>query len=129
MAHVNAITTYEGLAVPGAWAKDYTGREHNVPGGAMLDPAQFAGNVPSGTVIGRTYAERDAGDGFGPADALDDEIFILLFDVEDPDVSPECELYRHGSLVAENLLPGWGGLAAGIQTALRANYQTIIAAP
>lgn len=50
------------------------------------DSATYAGTtgikrVVSGTAIGRTYTERDAGTGYGPAAAADDEIYLLAFDV------------------------------------------------
>ncbi len=149
-----------------AWAGDYFNREHMIPGGAKLDPAQFndtdavtvtvgaagaaaaATSVPvaallgpipngtvlsfgttkfatltaaaatgattltvspiptalvsgdtatypgvgtsktvqSGTVVGRTLTERNAGTAFGPAGAADDEVYIVCFDVLDATV-------------------------------------------
>jgi hypothetical protein len=84
--------------------------------------------VPSGTAIGRTIAERDAGTGFGPAAAADDEVFLTAFDVLDPSVNPDVELYRHGSIVKENFLPAFTGLASGVQTKLRALYQCTLGA-
>lgn len=86
--------------------------------------------VPSGTAIGRTQAEKDAGDPFGPADAGDDEIFLTYFDVLDPSVDPKAEVYRpgSGSIVKTNFLPEWTGLAAGLQTKLRSLYQTTVGA-
>jgi hypothetical protein len=98
------------------------------------DTATYAGverltTVPSGTLVGRTYTERDAKTGFGPAVNTDDEIYLLVFDVPDVATNPECALYRHGSLVKETFLPGWTTLATALKTAVRANYQTTIAAP
>jgi len=78
--------------------------------------------VASGTVIGRTIAERDAGTAFGPADASDDEVYITCFDVYDASVNPDVELYRPNSIVKENFLPGWSGLASGVKTKVRAAY-------
>lgn len=86
----------------------------------VTDPSPVT--VVSGTVIGRTIAERDAGTNFGPADAADDEIFIVVNDVYDASINPDVELYRPGSIVKENFLPGWSGLAAGVQTDVRARY-------
>lgn len=79
-------------------------------------------SVPSGTVIGRTIAERDAGTGYGPAAAADDEIYIIPFDIENVAVIDDCELYRHGSAVKENYLPGWSALASGVQDKIREFY-------
>lgn len=61
--------------------------------------------VRSGTVLGRTIAERDAATGYGPAIDTDDEIFLLAFDVDDADENADCELYRHNKQVFENYLP------------------------
>lgn len=112
------------------WAGDYLGREHQIPGGARLDAAQFAADattgrrpVPSGTFIGRTLAERDAGTGFGPADTVgDEEMYLSVFDVVDANNNPDVELYRHNSVVKENFLPGWAGLTAAVKTAVRDLY-------
>lgn len=122
-------TTGPTLASP-VWAGDYLNREHLVPGGAHLDAAAFTAdaqgrkNVVAGTAIGRTYAERDAGTGFGPASDLDDEIYLVALDVTDAAVNPAVELYRHGSIVKENFLPNWAGLSAAVQAAIRDAYDT-----
>lgn len=91
------------------------------------DAATYAGvgvtvTVPSGTVVGRTLAERDAGTGFGPAAAADDEVYITCFDVYDASMNGDIELYRPNSIVKENFLPGFATLAAGVVTKLRAAY-------
>lgn len=91
------------------------------------DTAIYAGFslkfVPSGTVIGRTLAERNAGTGYGLAAAADDEIYILAFDVTDASIDNDAVLYRHGRVVKENFLPGFAGLAGGLVTVLRTLYQ------
>lgn len=66
--------------------------------------------IPSGTEIGRTFAERDAGTAFGPAATTDDEIFLTAFDVDDARRNADVEIYRHGSLVKENYLPNYTAL-------------------
>lgn len=92
------------------------------------DTATYAGvgvrNVPSGTLIGRTIAERDAGTGYGPWATGDDEVFLLAFDVTDPSINNDCELYRNGqtSIVKETFLPNWANWTAGMKTALRLAY-------
>lgn len=90
------------------------------------DTATYAGtgstHVPSGTVVGRTITERDASEGFGPADAADDEIYIVALEVTDVTALDDVELYRHGRVVKENFLPGWSSLASGVQDAVRAAY-------
>jgi hypothetical protein len=82
--------------------------------------------IPSGTALGRTWAERDAGTGYGPAVASDEETVLLAFDVEDVNVNNDGVLYRPkgGGVVKENLLPEVmaGTLDAGVLADLRANY-------
>lgn len=110
------------------WAGDFLSRDHLVPMPAKVDAAQWVADadgrkpIPSGTPIGRTIAERDAGDAFGPADAADDEVFLLAFDIPDAVLNDDAELYRPGSAVKENFLPGWAGLAAGVKTVIRDLY-------
>lgn len=94
------------------------------------DTATYAGAgtfkkvIPSGTAIGRTFAERASGTAFGPADASDDEVYLVAFDVEDAANLPDVELYRHKSIVKENFLPGFSTLASGVLTKIRAAYST-----
>lgn len=114
------------------WMADYGSRDHLVPGGHKVNSADAGfvadGNgrkpIPSGTPLGRTIAERDAGTGFGPAAATDPEteVFLLAFDVSDALKNDDCELYRPGSVVKENFLPGFGSLVAGVITFLRNRY-------
>jgi hypothetical protein len=85
--------------------------------------------VPSGTLVGRTWAERAANTGFGPAADADDEVYLIAFDVEDVQHNPDCELYRHGSIVKENYLPVFTGLSATLQGKIRSQYQTTLGAP
>lgn len=91
------------------------------------DTATFQGSgkryVPSGTCIGRTFAEAEANRGFGPAVATDEQIYLLLHTVIDADQNPDCELYRHGGAIKLNHLPGYAGLPAGVQQAIRDNYE------
>jgi hypothetical protein len=91
------------------------------------DTARYAGvgvrNVPSGTLLGRTIAEREATTGYGPWASGDDEVYLLAFDVTDPSINADCELYRNYSIVKENFLPGWTNYTAGMKTALRLAYK------
>lgn len=81
--------------------------------------------VKAGTLVGRTYAERDAGTNFGVAVATDDEIYLLAFDTTDAAINPECELLRHNTLVRDHLLPGWTDLSADLKAKVRSLYQTV----
>lgn len=96
------------------------------------DAATYAGvgkkTIKAGTLIGRTFTERGNGVGFGPANAAgpDDEMYLVAFDVTDAAMSPDVELYRHGRVVKENFLPGWSGLSAPTQAAIRARYQCVV---
>lgn len=95
------------------------------------DVATYAGTglrtVVAGTPVGRTFAERDAGTGFGPAATTDDEFYLLALDVIDADKMTECELYRHQRAVRENVLPNWAGLSTQMKAKIRALYQCFIA--
>lgn len=82
--------------------------------------------IPSGTALGRTIAERNAGTGFGPAIDTDAEIFLNFFEVTDAAAIDDVELYRPGGTVYENFLPAFSTLAAGVQAALRDRYQCTI---
>lgn len=84
-----------------------------------LDPQKV---IPSGTIIGRTIAERDAGTGFGPAADADDEIYIAAFDITDADEVDDVELYRPNSVVYENFLPGWASASVAVKAAVRDKY-------
>lgn len=118
------------LASP-VWAGDYGSRDHLIPGGAKLNAADFTAGadgkkfVPSGTVVGRTIAERDASTGYGPAAATDAETFIIYHDVADALHINDCTLYRPGGIVKENFLPGFGALASGVKDNVRALYRCV----
>lgn len=126
MAGIKYGTPVSGVSLP--WVGDELAREHVVAGGFMLHAPDFSVNpsgsgrklVESGTLVGRTYAERDAGTGFGPAGAEDDEVYLLLYDVYDANENPEAALYRHNSLVYEDKLPEATDIAV-----VRENYQTL----
>lgn len=190
------------LAQP-VWAADYGSRDHLVPGGAKVDPAQFAGDsgtfvvvgaagalaaatsvpvdalgaaIPNGTVLsfggakfarltaaaaagattltvaalptalvdndtaeyvgtdgsvkrilngtllGRTFAERDNSDPLGPLASGDEEVFILYHDIDDASVVADAELYRPGSIVKENFLPDFSGQSSAVKALVRAAY-------
>ncbi len=81
--------------------------------------------VKAGTLVGRTYAERDAGTNFGIAEATDDEIYLLAFDTVDAMINAECELLRHNTLVRDHLLPGWAALSTDLKAKVRSLYQTV----
>lgn len=128
MSKMTAVTTSESSPV---WAGDYLSREHVLPGGSNVVAADWTADsdgrkvIPSGTVLGRTYAEREAGTGFGPAADTDDEILIAAYDVTNAVDLTDVELYRPGSVVKENFLPDWDTLSAAVKASIRANYQTI----
>lgn len=115
------------------WAGDDIDRLNVLPGGALLNISSIPTNtegkkyIQSGTLLGRTFTERAAGTGFGIADvATDEEIYLLMFDVQDAADNDEIELYRHNRLVYENSLPGWAAMPAAQKTWIRANYECIV---
>jgi hypothetical protein len=79
-------------------------------------------NIPSGTIIGRTRAERDAGTPFGAPADTDEEFFLVAFDITDADVVSDVELYRYNSVVYENFLPDFAGASATVKAFLRSRY-------
>jgi len=81
--------------------------------------------VPAGTYIGRTFAERTAGSGFGPAEASDDELYLTAFDVLDAEKNSGVELIRHNTIIREDHLPDWSTLGATLQAQIRADYATV----
>jgi hypothetical protein len=89
---------------------------------ATYSPRGALKNVPSGTLLGRTYTERDANAGFGPAADTDDEVFLLAFDVTDAATDPDCTLYRPGSIVKENFLATFAGLSTALKAKVRSTY-------
>lgn len=100
-------------------------------GGGFLSPADFPETapgvrfVPSGTLIGRTFAERDAHTGYGMgAPGTDDELFLLAFDIANASDNADCELYkpRSGLVVFENFLPPSVLTAPALLAWVRANY-------
>jgi hypothetical protein len=96
------------------------------------ETARYAGvgydTIPSGTLLGRTIAERDALTGYGPWASSDDEVYLLAFDVTDISVNNDCELYRNFRGVKETFLPNWANWTSNMKTALRAAYRTTIGA-
>lgn len=84
--------------------------------------------IPSGTALGRTIAERDAGTGYGPAADADDEVFLNFFPVDDARSISDVELYRGGGQVFENFVPNFSTLSAAVKAKLRAFYQCTIGA-
>lgn len=82
--------------------------------------------VVSGTLIGRTRAERAANTGFGPWASGDEEVYLTPFDVLDVANNSDVEMLRNGAMVYENWLPGWSGLVSLAQAEIRARYQCIV---
>ena len=91
---------------------------------------QYGGKfVPSGTLVGRTFAEQTAATPFGPADTAtpDDEIYLTAFDVVNLQVSNDATVYRPTGRVAINYLPGFANFGANDLTQLRRIYQCFTA--
>lgn len=90
--------------------------------GSGMKPVTILG----GTLLGRTWAERDAGTAFGPAADADEDIFFLAQDITDATKNNDADLYRHGSIVKENFVPGWAGLSSTLKAFVRSRYQCTI---
>lgn len=84
--------------------------------------------IESGTLVGRTRAERATNTGFGPWASGDEEVFLLMFDVSDATRNNDATLLQNLVTVKENYLPKWATLSLNAQwlAALRAAYRTIV---
>jgi len=82
--------------------------------------------VPAGTRIGRTYAERATDVPFGAAADADDEVFIVAYDVYDLNEVNDADVLRKGTLIKENLLPGWAGETTALKAKVRSVYETTL---
>lgn len=94
------------------------------------DTATYAGtgkkSIPSGTLIGRTIAERDAGDPWGRAVvASDDEIYLTVRENSDLTKDATNEIYRHNKTVKENYLPDWAAYTTDEKAKVRELYACI----
>lgn len=88
-----------------------------------------AKEVPSGTFVSRTFAQRAAGALFHPAIHGEDEYYLTAFDLNDANVGDDIVLVKPKTMVVkENFLPGWAALSANLQADLRATYATTIGA-
>lgn len=90
--------------------------------------------IKGGTLLGRTYAERDSGTAFGVADLNNDEEFYLSVytvladnDSQDDMSLGLVELLGHNEQIAENRLPGWSTATAAYKARVRELYQTMVA--
>ena len=80
--------------------------------------------VDSGTLVGRTYDERDDGKGYGPADIEnDDQVFLVVWTNSWLEQNQDVALLRSGSVVYENRLPGWSQLDNLTKAKIRQIYQ------
>ena len=84
-----------------------------------------AAGISAGTLIGRTYAEQEAGTPFGPFTDGDDEVYLVLHDVADLTKNPWVTAIQPGSRIATNHLPGWADRPAAEKAAIRATYTAI----
>ncbi|MEO7102865.1 MAG: hypothetical protein ABI119_05965 [Gemmatimonadaceae bacterium] len=118
--------------IPPNWSGDALGREYLMPAGSKIDNTAFGSadatgaiEIPSGTVVGRTIAERNSGSPFGPAADTDGEFYITAFDITNALVLDDVELCRPyaGLVVKENFLPtALSALSVTVQAAIRARY-------
>lgn len=96
------------------------------------ESAEYAGisartYVPDGIFVGRTFAERDAGDKFGPAEiTTDDEVYLVAFANDDLETDAGITFVRHRHLIYENKLPGWGEMNAAEKAKVRELYDCVV---
>ena len=127
MAQMDAQTN---LLTGAAWCGDFLDEDSLMPGGGRVDPATVVAGVNgyktivSGSLVGRTIAQRTAGAPFHIAVDADEEVFIVAFDVTDALKKADVELYRPQSVVKENFLPNFGTLSAALLAKVRSTYIT-----
>lgn len=85
-------------------------------------------NASSGTLVGRTIAERNTGARLEPWAIGDEDFYLVMWDQELA-ILEEVALVRPNTLVKENWLPGWAAMTAPMQAAIRGRYQCILGAP
>ena len=119
------------------WAQDQIDRHTSLQGGANLERSEFTlpnadgiNIIYNGTLVGRTYTEKEAGIGYGPADiAADEQIYLTIYDVDFDNSffgsDGHCSLYRHGSQVREAMLPGWNSMDAATKAKIRELYEIV----
>jgi hypothetical protein len=102
--------------------------EEMVPGGGLLEVADIPVNstghklVLEASLVGRTYAERDLGKGFGPGEVTDDELFLVPFTVRDANYDNGVELLEHFTAVYENRIVGWDTMGDELKAKVRSLY-------
>lgn len=68
--------------------------------------------VESGTLVGRTRAERANGTGFGPWAIGDEEVYLTMVDVPDASRNNDVSFLQNLVTIKENYLPKWSTLSA-----------------
>jgi hypothetical protein len=100
-----------------------------VPAGTVMRANSISGAVaiPSGTVVSRSTAERDANQPFHPptdADAATGEVRILVYDVVDANEDDDIVMVRPGASVQIrwNYLPEYTNLSTAVKNRLATDY-------
>ncbi|GHG37479.1 hypothetical protein GCM10017784_34810 [Deinococcus indicus] len=103
------MTSSNYTKTTGQWRGDFSDRRSHIPGGIPLDKTSLLttftdGLIPSGTLVGRTDAERNAGSPFGLFTAGDTEAYLTL---DDANVNADVNVaaYRPGNIVYTMHLP------------------------
>ena len=106
------------IAIPGGIGVDTTGMTPDDKGKIML---------PSGTVLGQTFAEYQNGDLLGLAADGDQFITILIHDLKNALEDPYGAGLRpaSGNSVYYNFLPDWDTLAAAVQNLVFQNFNCV----
>lgn len=118
------------------WAMDELDRHALIAGGGFLKASAFTANtegkryVPAGTLIGRTWVQQTAKEGFSPFDPLvhtetDGQVYATVYDVYDASEDAHCSLYRHGCQIRAVSFPSWTTLAAEVKERVRMLYEII----
>lgn len=85
-----------------------------------------AKTIPSGTLLGRTFSDRNTALPFKVTTAANvatlEEFYLLAFDVISMEAIADCTLTRPGFVVKENWLPNWATMGATVQAKIRQIY-------
>lgn len=118
------------------WAMDELDRMALIAGGGFLKASDFAADtdgkryVPAGTLVGRTWVQQEAKEGFSPFDPLvhledDSQVYVTIYDVEDAAEDAHCSLYRHGCQIRVQSFPDWSTLSADHKERIRKLYEIV----
>ena len=118
------------------WAQDELDRIALIAGGGFVKASSFTAGtdgkryIPAGTLIGRTWTEQEAKEGFSPFDSAvhtedDGQVYLTAYDLLDAAEDAHVSLYRHGCQVKYSSFPDWDNLSVDSKARIRKLYEII----